>query len=141
MLSRQMRIAMLTARASRKYGAAILETAALLEELIFLVKALDRLPKRTVWPRQVLIYLSERQKGICPECQKKLPCFDDEVPHVDHLVPYAQGGENSVTNIRLVHARCNLSKSDECNVDDVIAYLRSRLLNLRSPAVSRPSSL
>jgi CRISPR/Cas system Type II protein with McrA/HNH and RuvC-like nuclease domain len=138
MLSRQTRIAVLTAQASRKYGPAILETAALLEELIRLVKSLDRLPKRTAWPKKVLMYLAERQNGICPECNRRLPCLEEEVPHVDHVVPFAQGGENSVANIRLLHAQCNLSKSDECSIDDVIAYLGSRLLNLRSPATSRP---
>jgi hypothetical protein len=73
MLSRQTRIAVLTAQASRKYGPAILETAASLEELIKLVKSLDRLPKRTAWPKKVLIYLAEQQHGICPECNKSLP--------------------------------------------------------------------
>src|SRR5215813_6115442 len=125
-MSRRVRAAMLRVRAAEKYGAAMRETAALLEELIALVKQIDRLPKRTVWPKQILFYLYERQGGICLKCGRKLNCSDARSLHIDHVVPFAQGGENSFANIRLLHAKCNLSKGDGCNVDEVIEHLRSR---------------
>jgi len=130
MLSRHARIALLSARAAKKYSGAILETAALLQELIALVKAIDPLPKRVSWPPRLLAHLAARQHGICPACKKPLR---REAVHVDHVVPWAQGGDNTHGNIRLLHARCNLLKSDGCNPDDVIRHLESRLLNLRSP--------
>ncbi len=135
-MSRRVRAAMLRVRAAEKYGPAMRETAVLLEELIALVKQIDRLPKRTVWPKQILSYLHDRQGGICPKCGRGLNCRDGQSLHIDHVVPFAQGGENSVSNIRLIHAKCNLSKGDGCNVDDVIEHLRSRLLNLRNPAAA-----
>jgi hypothetical protein len=132
MLSRDARVALLTVNAAIKYGAAIKETAALLEELISLVKSIDPVAKRVVWPRPLLIYLAEHQNGICPECNKNLFGLDERRPHVDHVIPWAQGGDNGTSNLRLLHAGCNLAKSDSCNPDDVILYLQSRILNLRA---------
>jgi 5-methylcytosine-specific restriction enzyme A len=132
MSSRHVRATLLTMRAAEKYGPTIRETAALLEELIALVKQVDPLSRRTAWPEEMLVYLYNRQDGICPVCGRTLDCENRKALHVDHLVPFAQGGENSIPNIRLLHARCNLSKGDECHVDDVILHLKSRLLNLRA---------
>jgi 5-methylcytosine-specific restriction endonuclease McrA len=132
MLSRNARVALLTVKASLKYGQAIKETASLLDELIALVKAIDPLPKRAVWPERVLLYLADRQNGICPECNKDLLRAGGPTPHVDHLIPWTQGGDNGEFNLRLLHARCNLLKGDRCDADDVIRHLQSRLLNLRS---------
>lgn len=114
-----------------KYGPSIRETAALLEELVILVKKIDPGIKRISWPPQMLAYLYDMQDGRCALCNKKLPNLGKGGPHVDHVVPWAQGGDNAQTNLRLLHIKCNLAKSDECNPDDVIRYLQSRLLNLR----------
>ena len=120
-----------------KYGAAIKETAALLDELISLVKAIDPVLKRAAWPRPLLLYLAERQDGICPECKKALFGIDDSSLHVDHVVPWVQGGDNGLSNLCLLHARCNLHKGDGCNPDDVIQYLQSRLLNMRTHGTAK----
>lgn len=136
MLSRQSRINVLAAKAAIKYGPAIRENAALLQELIALVRAVDHVRKRTVWPRRMLVYLFERQGGLCGACRGVLPSPDGEVAHVDHVVPWSQGGDNGVGNISLLHASCNLEKGDICNADDVIRHLESRLLNLRSRPVA-----
>jgi hypothetical protein len=90
MLSREARLAVLTAKAARKYGPSIRETAASLEELISLVKGLDPLPGQRVWPKKFLIYLWQEQKGICPACNGALPNLEEQTPHVDHLVPRVQ---------------------------------------------------
>jgi 5-methylcytosine-specific restriction endonuclease McrA len=140
MLSREARVALLTVTASIKYGAAIKETATLLDELIELVMAIDPLPKRVVWPRRLLIYLAEYQHGICPACGRRLPNLNDSTPHIDHVVPWSQGGDNGEGNLRLLHARCNLLKGDECNPDDVIRHLDRRLLSLRKVLIVPPLS-
>ena len=108
MLSRLARINILTARAARKYGPNIIETAGMLEELIALVKAIDPLPKRVSWPLALIKHLSDRQQGICPLCRRLLK---NKPVHVDHVVPWAQGGGNSHDNIRLLHQsrRCHSS--------------------------------
>ncbi|MCK8788014.1 HNH endonuclease, partial [Roseomonas sp. NAR14] len=36
--------------------------------------------------------------------------FGSATPHVDHYVPLALGGSNDRSNLRLLHAACNLSK-------------------------------
>jgi hypothetical protein len=36
--------------------------------------------------------------------------YDPEVHHFDHIVPYSEGGDNSVKNLRLVSKRYNLRK-------------------------------
>lgn len=131
MLSRRSRVALLGVRASKKYGATIRETSALLEDLIGLMRTLDPVPKREQWPKRILVYLYADQNGICPACNMPLPRPDRTRSHVDHVVPWAQGGDNAGANLRLLHARCNLLKSDACNPDDVIRHLEGRLLNLR----------
>ena len=141
MLSREARITLLTVKASVRYGPSIVETASALEELIALVKALDPVPKREAWPRRMIAYLAQQQNGVCPECGKGLPALNDCSPHVDHVVPWVQGGDNAEANLRLVHAHCNLRKGDACSPDDVIRHLQSRLMNLRETFPHQCSSL
>jgi HNH endonuclease len=139
MFSREARITLLSIKASVKYRHAIIETAALLEELIALVKAVDPVPKREIWPARLITHLAQQQNGICPECQKDLPSRDESAPHVDHVVPWVQGGDNGEANLRVLHAQCNLRKGDACNPDDVLRHLQSRLLNLRATlTIGRP---
>lgn len=125
-------IAVLTTRAAIKYGAAIEENAALLRELIELVRVVDYVPKRTAWPKRMLLYLFVQQRGLCAACHVALPSLHLEAPHVDHVVPWSQGGDNGGDNIRLLHATCNLEKGDICSPDQVIRHLEYRLLNLRA---------
>jgi CRISPR/Cas system Type II protein with McrA/HNH and RuvC-like nuclease domain len=135
MLSQRARIAVLTTKAAIKYGPAIEDNAALLRNLIELVRVVDYVPKRTAWPRRMLAYLYEQQRGVCAACHVALPSLDLQAPHVDHVVPWSQGGDNGGDNIRLLHATCNLEKGDACSPDDVIRHLEYRLLNLRARPV------
>lgn len=48
-----------------------------------------------------------RDKGICQICQK--PVSKKEW-HADHVIPLSKGGEHSMRNLQVTHARCNLSK-------------------------------
>lgn len=58
------------------------------------------------------------QKGKCACCGNKLG--DDY--HIDHIMPLALGGENVDSNIQLLRAKCNLSKSAKHPVD----YMQSK---------------
>ena len=125
------RIAVLTTKAAIKYAPEIEETARVLGELIELVRVVDHVPKKRRWPRRLIVLLYDEQKGICDHCKLMLPAVDLKKPHVDHVVPWAQGGDNGKHNIRLLHAHCNLDKGAICNADDVIRHLEYRLLDLR----------
>lgn len=129
MASRSLRITLIEQKAIRKYGPSIAEMAALLEELIQLVSALQPIDRRTYWPKALVAHLHGEQEGVCPLCRH--PLSHDLM--VDHIIPLAQGGDNRTENIQLVHGRCNLSKSDSCCPDDVLRYLQSRLMNLPLP--------
>lgn len=48
------------------------------------------------------------QKGNCTWCLQSLG--DDQ--HVDHKKPLSKGGTNDPKNLQLLHAKCNLSKSN-----------------------------
>lgn len=49
----------------------------------------------------------ERDNSTCYLCGDAVATDDI---HLDHVIPLAAGGEHSAANIRVTHARCNLSK-------------------------------
>jgi RNA-directed DNA polymerase len=49
--------------------------------------------------------LAKRQQGRCPECGESL--FNDEELHVHHLLARSKGGQNSYSNLALVHLLCH----------------------------------
>lgn len=56
---------------------------------------LSSLARQLVW---------ERDKGVCGMCGEPVE-FDDM--EVDHIVPIAEGGDSSPSNLRAAHWRCN----------------------------------
>lgn len=58
--------------------------------------------------------LRERDGDRCHLCNKPinfdLPGNDPRGPHIDHLVPLSDGGADCKTNVKMAHARCNLSR-------------------------------
>lgn len=58
----------------------------------------------------VSIFLSKKQSGCCGICHARLPISSI---HVDHIIPLSKGGDNSISNLRLVCASCNLQKSNK----------------------------
>jgi hypothetical protein len=72
MLSARARIAIVERKAALRYGTAIEENAVLLEQLIALMRVIDYVPKRTIWPERVIAYLFHRQAGICDGCGVKV---------------------------------------------------------------------
>ncbi|RVH05162.1 HNH endonuclease family protein [Sinorhizobium meliloti] len=50
----------------------------------------------------------ERQKGICPSCNKY---FEIEEMHADHIMPWSKGGKTTASNCRMLCADDNRIKS------------------------------
>jgi len=51
----------------------------------------------------------ERQKGICPKCEK---VFEIKAMHADHITPWSKGGKTNTENCQMLCADCNRRKSD-----------------------------
>lgn len=64
----------------------------------------------------------ELQKGCCASCRKKLK----KKYHIDHRMPVAKGGDNTVGNIELLCPPCNHRKSDK--LPHVFAQENGRLI-------------
>lgn len=62
------------------------------------------------------------QRGLCAYCQTDIR----ERFHVDHVMPLARGGKHESTNVQLLCASCNLTKSDRDPI--TFAQLNGRLL-------------
>ena len=64
--------------------------------------------KRKRFPKSTYQRLFDKQRGICPDCDKPL-----DIPatrnHIDHISPEEEDFNND-RNIRLVHDSCNLRK-------------------------------
>ena len=60
-------------------------------------------------PRRYWKQLWEEQCGICPLCFGAVPRESDKV-QVDHSVPKSKGGSDDISNLQVVHVRCNLIK-------------------------------
>lgn len=54
---------------------------------------------------EILKVLRQRKCGICGEFFKR----GDE-KHIDHIIPLARGGTNDVSNLRMAHAHCNMTR-------------------------------
>ncbi len=121
MLSRKSRIFLLNMKISSRYAPSLREQSVILEETIQEVGRAER----KSWLKRSLEILREEQEGVCPFCPEKLT----DQSHVDHKVPLARGGDNSLHNLQLAHPHCNLEKSDTCDPDEVIRNLWSRLQN------------
>ncbi len=65
--------------------------------------------------------LAERQNYICPLCNNKI--VDIEQCEIDHILPYSLGGKTTFENAQLVHMICNRHKSNNVNIDEVVAVV------------------
>lgn len=64
--------------------------------------------KRKRFPKSTYQRLFDKQRGICPDCDKPL-----DIPavrnHIDHISPEEENFNGS-SNLRLIHPGCNLRK-------------------------------
>lgn len=51
--------------------------------------------------------LYERQKGICPYCKEILDIYQERDIH--HMLPKSRGGDNKISNLRMVHRGCHIA--------------------------------
>lgn len=65
--------------------------------------------------------LAEKQNYICPLCKNKI--VDIEQCEIDHILPYSLGGKTTFENAQLVHMICNRHKSNNVNIDEVVAVV------------------
>lgn len=73
-------------------------------KMMEMMSPLSRLdPVRAYGPaeRELVFY---RDQGLCQKCKKAVDWSDSEI---DHITPYAVGGETSLENARLVHRSCH----------------------------------
>jgi 5-methylcytosine-specific restriction endonuclease McrA len=61
-------------------------------------------PRREHIPKNVKMYVWQRDSGRCVTCGSK------EKLEYDHIIPLAKGGSNTERNIQLLCERCNRSK-------------------------------
>lgn len=60
----------------------------------------------------------KRYGPVCPRCGCRYASLDDF--EVDHIIPIAQGGRNSVNNSQVICQACNREKSDKLSLRDWI---------------------
>jgi HNH endonuclease len=62
-------------------------------------------------PRDLIGYLTERDRGICGICHDPVTDATGPMrPSPDHVIPLARGGGHSLENLQLSHLDCNLRK-------------------------------
>lgn len=76
-------------------------------------------------PQWVKNAIFHRDKGMCVQCRSDLTRLINQqnALHYDHIIPLAKGGMNDVTNLQLLCAKCNQSKSDK--LSSVNTYFES----------------
>lgn len=98
-------------------------------------------------PKEIYAALIVIQKPVCPICDESIEVEIDEYKlwleesktarnkfgytkrrgeidlNVDHLIPVSRGGQNDITNLRLVHRQCNTNKGD-CTLEEFKAGKR-----------------
>lgn len=73
----------------------------------------EPLPKRAGTIRQLMW---KSLPHTCSRCGKRIESIRDM--HVDHIIPLAKGGADTVDNMQLLHKACNLSKGAKLPTED-----------------------
>lgn len=67
-------------------------------------------------PDKWRMLLWQKQNGVCPLTNNIITqdeADDGDVTHMDHIIPHSKGGKTTLSNMQLVFAEANLSKSDK----------------------------
>lgn len=59
--------------------------------------------------RRMILAAARQRRLPCAICKQSLP-FADDLVHIDHIVPRAQGGATTLDNLQVAHKYCNLVK-------------------------------
>jgi hypothetical protein len=127
---RSQRLRVMGAKLAAQHRSVVGENAALLEDLVALVRELHPIGRQTIWPAELIGYIAQRQNWKCTQCGGDIPSLNERSHHVDHIVPWSLGGGNEISNIQVLHGSCNLSKGQRCDLDTLILYLQGRLFNM-----------
>lgn len=127
---RSQRLSALRTKIVEEHRSLVAENGAILQELVALIRDLDPIRRRMIWPADVIRLIAERQDWKCPDCGTDLPSLNERAHHIDHVVPWSLGGGNETANIQILHVHCNLSKGNRCDLDTLIFYLKGRLFNM-----------
>lgn len=63
---------------------------------------------RTTIPKRVRQAVEARDGRVCRLCGGEIPV--SESVHLDHIIPFSRGGADTVDNLQVAHARCNIAK-------------------------------
>lgn len=70
----------------------------------------NRMSKYSPFPSSTK-YLLQIQRGKCPFCGEKFTMQDSLNWEIDHIVPRSAGGQNSYSNLQLLHKTCHIKKT------------------------------
>jgi 5-methylcytosine-specific restriction endonuclease McrA len=70
----------------------------------------QRAPRDPSWRLRFLV--NRRDRFCCRACGRSPANAPGVVLHVDHIVPWAKGGETTMANLQTLCERCNVGKSD-----------------------------
>ena len=70
--------------------------------------------RRTLWEKS----------RICGVCKKELPGIDKST--IDHIIPLSLGGVDGISNMQLVHSKCNHLKDSRIEVYFAKSQMKKR---------------
>lgn len=81
--------------------------------------------------RNIKLKLLWEHGSRCAICGKKIRDFEDLT--VDHIIPLAKGGKNTIENCQLAHKSCNSYKNDNLpdDYERMLRYNKRRILLMR----------
>lgn len=62
-------------------------------------------------PSNIKDILKEQQNDLCGICDNVVE--ENQVSHIDHIIPLSRGGSHTMDNLQYAHAGCNLSKGNK----------------------------
>lgn len=87
----------------------------------------EKTHKRIVIGKNIKGLVYAKDKGVCQLCGRKIPA-NDNTWNIDHIVPLARGGDNSLDNYQLTCISCNRLKDSMryneaiTGMSNIIAY-------------------